>query len=102
VRTNVVWFDLAHHYEELAYHFAQGEDWAQAMHYSTFAGDRATHAFANAEASQHYARALQAEDKALPPPDPEHLASLHAKHGAVLNILAEYESAFAEYQQALG
>ena len=32
---------LAEHYEELAHHFTQGEEWAKAMAYSTLAGDRA-------------------------------------------------------------
>ncbi len=92
---------LAEHYEELAHHFAQGEAWQKAMHYSALAGDRAAHAFANAEANKHFTRALQAADKVAPAPDPELLASLHAKQGAVLMILAEYEGAVAEYQQAL-
>jgi predicted ATPase len=32
------------------------------------AGDRAAHAFANTEARDHYARALEAGDKVMPPP----------------------------------
>jgi predicted ATPase len=54
---------LADHYEELAHHFAQGEEWHKAMHYSTLAGDRAVHAFANVEAHRHYARALETAGK---------------------------------------
>jgi class 3 adenylate cyclase/tetratricopeptide (TPR) repeat protein len=92
---------LADHYEELAHHFAQGEAWQKALEYSRLAGDRAAHAFANAEASRHYTRALQAAEKIPPPPDPGSMASLHAKYAMVLNILAEYEGAVAEYQQAL-
>jgi class 3 adenylate cyclase/tetratricopeptide (TPR) repeat protein len=92
---------LADHYEELAHHFAQGEAWQKAMDYSTLAGDRAAHAFANAEASRQYTRAQQAADKLAPAPNPEPLAVLYAKQGAVLMVLAEYEGAVAEYQQAL-
>jgi class 3 adenylate cyclase/tetratricopeptide (TPR) repeat protein len=92
---------LADHYEELAHHFAQGEEWQKAMDYSTLAGDRAAHAFANAEASQHYASALEAAGKLTSTSDPAALTSLHAKHGAVLMVLAEYEAAVAEYQWAL-
>src|SRR5262249_37715605 len=50
---------LAEHYEELAHHFAQGEEWQEALKYSVLAGDRAAHAFANAEAKEHYMRALR-------------------------------------------
>jgi class 3 adenylate cyclase/tetratricopeptide (TPR) repeat protein len=92
---------LADHYEELAYHFAQGEAWQKAMHYSTLAGDRAAHAFANTEASKQYTMALQAADKVAPAPNPEPLAVLYAKQGGVLMVLAEYEGAVAAYQQAL-
>ena len=61
---------LADHYEELAHHFAQGEEWQKAMDYSTLAGDRAAHAFANAEAHKHYTRALEAAGKLVPGADP--------------------------------
>jgi class 3 adenylate cyclase/tetratricopeptide (TPR) repeat protein len=92
---------LAEHYEELAYHFAQGEAWQKAMTYSVLAGERAAHAFANAEAKRHYARALDAAGTLVPAPEPKTLANLHAEHGAVLMVLAEYEAAAAEYQWAL-
>jgi class 3 adenylate cyclase/tetratricopeptide (TPR) repeat protein len=92
---------LAEHYEELAHHFAQGEAWQKAIDYSVLAGDRAAHAFANAEASQLYARAIDTAGKLAPAPDPETLASLHAKYGAVLMVLAEYEAGVSEYQRAL-
>jgi predicted ATPase len=91
---------LAEHYEELAHHFTQGEVWAKAMEYSTLAGDRAADAFANTEAKAHYARALHAAAQLTPSPEPEAMAHLHAKHGAVLAVL-EYEGAVAAYQQAL-
>ena len=92
---------LAEHYEELAHHFAQGEEWGKTVTYSLLAGDRAAHAFANHEARRHYLRALEATEKAPTLLDPSALATLHAKHALVLNILAEYDAAVAEYQQAL-
>jgi class 3 adenylate cyclase/tetratricopeptide (TPR) repeat protein len=92
---------LAEHYEELAHHFTQGEVWVKAMAYSTLAGDRAAEAFANTEARAHYTRALQVAERLRPPPEPEAMARLYAKHGAVLTDLVEYEGAVAAYQQAL-
>ena len=83
---------LAEHYEELAHHFiTQGEMWAKAMAYSTLAGDRAAEAFANTEARAHYARALQAAARVAPALEPGAMARLHARHGAVLTVLGEYE-----------
>jgi class 3 adenylate cyclase/tetratricopeptide (TPR) repeat protein len=92
---------LAEHYEELAHHFTQGEGWAQAMAYSTLAGDRAAEAFANAEARAHYARALQAAARLTPSLEPGAVARLHAKQGTVLAVLGELEGAVAAYQRAL-
>jgi class 3 adenylate cyclase/tetratricopeptide (TPR) repeat protein len=92
---------LAEHYEELAHHFTQGEVWVKAVEYSTLAGDRAAAAFANTEAEAHYARALHAVALVTPSPEPGAVARLHAKHGAVLTVLAEYEGAEAAYQRAL-
>ena len=92
---------LADHYEELAHHFAQGEEWQKTIDYSVLAGDRAVHAFANAEAHKHYARALEAAGKLAPAPDPGILARLHEKHASALTALTEYEAAAAAYQRAL-
>jgi class 3 adenylate cyclase/tetratricopeptide (TPR) repeat protein len=92
---------LAEHCEELAHHFTQAEEWTKALEYSAVAGDRAAHAFANVEARRHYARAIDAARKAMPPASPRTLAGLHGKHASVLTVLTEYEAAAAEYQRAL-
>jgi tetratricopeptide (TPR) repeat protein len=92
---------LAEHYEELAHHFTQGEEWTKAMEYSTLAGDRAAEAFANAEARAHYAWALQAAAQVTPSVEPGTVARLHAKHGAVLMVLGEHGEAEAVYHRAL-
>ena len=46
---------LAEHYEELAHHFAQGEDWAKAFEYLVRSGDRARDANASPVALELYA-----------------------------------------------
>jgi class 3 adenylate cyclase/tetratricopeptide (TPR) repeat protein len=92
---------LAEHYEELAHHFTQGEQWSKAMGYSTLAGDRAADAFANAEAKAHYRHALHATAQMTPPADASVVARLHVKHAAILEPLGEYEAAIAAYQRAL-
>ena len=92
---------LAEHYEELAHHFAQGEEWGKAVTYSLVAGDRAAHTFANQEARRHYARALEVAEQDATGVEPGVLATLQAKHASVLTILAEYDAAVAAYQRAL-
>jgi class 3 adenylate cyclase/tetratricopeptide (TPR) repeat protein len=91
----------AEHYEELAHHFVEGEQWDEAFRYSVLAGDRAAHAYASAEARKHYARALGAAERARPAPSDGELAGVHEKLGAVLSTLAEFDASVAEYQRAL-
>jgi tetratricopeptide (TPR) repeat protein len=92
---------LTEHYEELAHHFTQGEVWSKAMTYSTLAGDRAAASYANAEASVHYAHAIEAATHLTPSPDSGVVARLYAKQGNIRFILGEHEEAFATYQVAL-
>ena len=92
---------LAEHYPELAHHFVEGEHWDEAFRYSVLAGDRAAHAFASVEARKHYTQALAVAGRAQPAPNDRDLASVHEKLGGVLYILAEFEPAVAQYEQAL-
>src|SRR3989441_567817 len=92
---------LAEHYEELAHHFVEGEQWDEAFRYSILAGDRAAHTFASAEARRHYAQALEVAGRARPAPSDRELASVHEKLGGALFILAEFDAAVAEFERAL-
>jgi class 3 adenylate cyclase/tetratricopeptide (TPR) repeat protein len=92
---------LAEHYEELAHHFVEGDEWDEAFRYSVLAGDRAAHAYASAEARKHYTQALAVAGRARRPPTERELASVHEKLGAVLSILAEFDASVAEYERAL-
>ena len=91
---------LAEHYAELAYHFSRGEDWSRAMEYSTLAGDQSAHSFANAEAIDHYAHAIEAAAK-LPLTPSGAVGDLHAQRGGLLSIIGRHEEALDEYARAL-
>ncbi|MGH3927127.1 MAG: hypothetical protein ACRDTT_30380, partial [Pseudonocardiaceae bacterium] len=73
---------LAEHYEVLAHHYFEGQDWDKALDYLTKAGDKATEAYANQDALRFYARALDVcerlGDETLPTS-----ASLAVKSGFV-------------------
>jgi tetratricopeptide (TPR) repeat protein len=92
---------LGEHDGELAHHFFQAEAWQKAMEYSDLAGRRAAHSFANAEARNHYARAIDAAGRLVPPPEPGTLARLLGRSGGVLMVLGEYEASVAAYEQAV-
>jgi class 3 adenylate cyclase/tetratricopeptide (TPR) repeat protein len=91
---------LAEHYAELAYHFSRGEDWSRAMQYSKLAGNQSSHSFANAEAIEHYAHAIEAAAK-LPVAAPGDVGDIHASRGGVLSIIGRHREAIEEYAQAL-
>ncbi|HEX6404898.1 MAG TPA: adenylate/guanylate cyclase domain-containing protein [Pseudonocardiaceae bacterium] len=73
---------LPEHYEILAQHYYQGQDWDKALDYLTKAGDKATDAYASQQALHAYARALEVceklGEKTLPI-----AASIGAKRGFV-------------------
>lgn len=92
---------LAEHFGKLAHHYAGGEQWAKALEYARLAGDQAAHGYANIEANDYYAQALRAAERSQPIPPAGELAALHAKRGAVLNTLAEYDAGIEHYERAL-
>jgi len=91
---------LAEHYAELAYHFSRGEDWSRAMEYSRLAGDQCSHSFANAEAIEHYAHAIDAAAK-VPLTPSGAIGDLHANRGGLLSIIGRHGEALDEYAHAL-
>ncbi|MGH8972501.1 MAG: ATP-binding protein [Acidimicrobiia bacterium] len=50
---------LVEHYETLAHHYSEGRDWDKALDYLAKAGDKAAAAFANQDALDFYAHALE-------------------------------------------
>src|SRR5262249_37229131 len=92
---------LAEHYEELAYHFSQGEDWAKAFEYLDHSGDRAKDAYAYSLALDWYSRALEAAARAVPTVHPHRLAQIHQSRGQILASTARLDEAIAEAQRML-
>ena len=92
---------LAEHYEELAHHFSEGEQWAKAFDYLVRSGDRAREASANTTALDWYARALAAAARMTPPVSRLRLAEVHQRRSQVLTAVARLEEAAAEGRQML-
>jgi len=92
---------LAEHYEELAHHFSEGEEWAKAFAYLTRSGDRAREASANTTALDWYARALEAASRVVPPVSRVELAQIHQQRAQILAVTARLEEARAEAMQML-
>ena len=53
----------AEHYETLAHHYVEGEEWHKALDYLIKAGDKAAATYANQEALEYYARGLEVAER---------------------------------------
>jgi tetratricopeptide (TPR) repeat protein len=88
---------LEEHAAELAHHFTEARDDQRAMRYFKIAGEEAARVFANAEAIQHYRRALALAQK-------ENLGSagltdLYSRLGRALELDAQFDRALATYEE---
>ncbi len=90
---------LADHYEELAHHFWQGEEWDKALEYLERSGDRAKHAYANQGALDYYARALEAAAHVRPPVPVKRIITIHEQRSQVYLGITRYPEAIAEAER---
>jgi tetratricopeptide (TPR) repeat protein len=90
---------LAEHYEELAHHFSQGEEWARAFEYLARSGDRARDAYANSVALEWYARALDAAARGTV--SRRRVAEVYQRRGQILVNVARIDEAVAEAERVL-
>jgi tetratricopeptide (TPR) repeat protein len=82
----------------LAQHFAAAGDEARALKYFTQAGDEALRVYANTEAAQHYARAINLAKAASFAVEPSQgLQHLYLRRGRALELLSRYEDALVHY-----
>ncbi|HEV8230088.1 MAG TPA: adenylate/guanylate cyclase domain-containing protein [Candidatus Limnocylindria bacterium] len=86
----------------LAYHYGRAEDWEQAQAYLFAVGDQALRIAADAEAIDHYERALDAYARAFGPRwDPAQRAAVERKIGEARYRLGEFEVATRHLDRAL-
>jgi serine/threonine protein kinase/tetratricopeptide (TPR) repeat protein len=93
---------------QLALHFERGRDFPRAIEYLIHAGDNATKLYANAEAADHYTRAVGLVEKLPDEAQTETLVTLFQKRGAVNMALSRFADSvddythMLEYQKSLG
>jgi tetratricopeptide (TPR) repeat protein len=88
--------DLA---ENLAFHFQTAERWPETWRFSVLAGRRAEEKYANVEAAQFFAQALDAAKRAGDVPADE-IAAVATALGDVRVLLGRYEAATAAFRIA--
>lgn len=82
----------------LAEHYAQAGNEAQALAYFRRAGDAAARVYANAEARQHYARAVELARR-REPIDGQEIGYLYGRRGRVLELASQFGPALASYEE---
>ena len=80
----------------LAYHYEQAGETARALKYYEMAGDTALHLYANAEAADHFAHAINLAQHASAAD--EQIVSLTMRHGRALELCGQFEQALHAYQ----
>lgn len=87
----------------LAHHYAEGGDQAQALLYETRAGDVSTRLYANAEAIEHYTKALDIfrHSSSLSGSGFAHGSQkdLYLKRGRVFELIGSYDQALENYNE---
>jgi len=86
---------------QLALHFEGGRDFERAVEYLIHAGDNATKLYANAEAAEHYTRALSLVEKLAGEAQAETLVTLYEKRGAVNMTLSRFPESIEDYTNML-
>ncbi|MFN2578978.1 MAG: serine/threonine-protein kinase PknK [Pyrinomonadaceae bacterium] len=93
---------------QLALHFERGRNFPRAIEYLIQAGDNATTLYANAEAAEHYTRALSLVDRLSEAERTDPFVTLYQKRGAVNFALSRFSesvddyTSLLKYQESLG
>jgi serine/threonine protein kinase/tetratricopeptide (TPR) repeat protein len=86
---------------QLALHFERGRDFPRAVEFLVHAGDHATKLYANAEAAEHYTRALSLTEKLSGEDQAISIVTLYQKRGAVNMALSRFADAIDDYNRML-
>ena len=86
---------------QLALHFDRGRDFARAVEFLIHAGGNATALYANAEAADHYTRALGLAEKLPEEVQSETVATLFGKRGAANMALSRFDQSVEDYKSML-
>ncbi len=91
---------LPEHYESLAHHFAQGQDWSRALHYLELAAEKAAEAYANKAAAQLLKKAVEVCDTLGDSVPRKDRARIESRLAEVLAYQSEFREAGEHYVAA--
>jgi tetratricopeptide (TPR) repeat protein len=82
---------------EISLHFAEAEEDAKTLEFSTRAADAAMRVFANAEALEHYTRAINIANTGIA--SNAELVYLYRQRGRILEVTGKFFEALASYRE---
>ncbi|HEY8172281.1 MAG TPA: tetratricopeptide repeat protein, partial [Dehalococcoidia bacterium] len=91
---------LNEHYETLAHHYEEGEDWDKALDYLRKAGEKAAGAFANQQAIAFYQRALDVCERVGPAADLA-AAEIARQDGTLRTAIGDIMTAIGSFERSL-
>ncbi len=92
---------LPDHYEELAHHFVNGEEWDKAFEYLVRSADKAKDAYANQAALDFYAQAREVGSRAGSGIAVRRMMDVHRRRSQVWLLLTRYTEAISELEHML-
>jgi len=90
---------LAEHYEAMAFHNYEGQDWEKTLEYAEKAGDKAAATYANQDALDYYARAIEIAERIGGSEALRTAAALAEKRGLVNFGIGDPDAAVEDYTQ---
>ena len=92
---------LPDHFEELAHHFVNGEEWDKAFEYLVRSADKAKDAYANQAALDFYAKAREVGGRPGSGIAPRWIMDVHRRRSQVWLLLTRYTEAIGELEHML-
>ena len=87
---------LPEHYETIAHHYYEAEDWEKALEYLDRSGDKARDSFANQDALHFYQQAIDVTDRLM---DYRRAAEITEKRGAVQFTIGAIPDAIGDFEK---
>ena len=91
---------LPEQYEALAHHYYEGQEWEKALDYLVKAGEKAAASYANQEALDYYARALDVCER-LGDAAIETASAVAERRGFVNETVGDFRGAIADFERML-
>jgi len=92
---------LQEYFEIIAYHYAKGQDWPNALKFNLKAAEKAAQSFANREALSYFDQALEIAQKLNPAAETATLMAIYEARSGLYLVLNEFQHSISESEKLL-